>query len=133
MSTLRRATFAVLVAASLLHLPIVHRLVGHDQAPPPAAITVGLLSMGLAWSAGCSLENRRRGTVRGIAAAGLAVPLLVFLLGDALGLTFREHLYAAASGAFCAIGLALLFRTPPLPAPPGAARKGLFRPFHRGP
>lgn len=121
MSTLRRATFGVLVAASLLHLPLVYRLIARDDTPPAAAISIGLLSMGLAWSAGCSLENRRRGTIRGIAGAGLAAPLLVLVWGPSFALGFQDQLCAAGSGAACAIALALLFRTPPSPVPRGGA------------
>lgn len=77
----------LLVVAALLHLPIVYLLVGDARFPPTITLGLGLLSMGLAWSGGVALEGRRRGTVRALAALGVAEGALVFVpaLASALG------------------------------------------------
>lgn len=99
----------LLVAASLLHLPLVYLLIAHTELTPPFALTVGLLAMGLAWSGGCSLEGRRRGTVRALAAAGVLEGALVVVpqIADALGPS--KWLFVAI-GACSALALLALLR-----------------------
>jgi len=77
----------LLVLASLLHLPIVYLLVALNEAMPTVTLFVGLLSIGLAWCGGVSLEGRRPGTVRVVAAFGVAEGALAFApsLASALG------------------------------------------------
>lgn len=70
--------FLLLLAACLALLPIVHPLVAEARVDPPVVIGLGLLSMGLAWAGGCSLQARRRRTVYAIAVAGVALPLLAW-------------------------------------------------------
>lgn len=69
----------LLVLASLLHLPIVYLLVAGGVSFPSVTLLVGLLSIGLAWCGGVSLEGRRPGTVRTIAGVGLAEGILAFV------------------------------------------------------
>lgn len=72
-----RAT-GLLVTAALLHLPIVYLLVRDATQLPVLTLAVGLLAMGLAWSGGVTLEGRRAGTVRALAALGVAEGALAF-------------------------------------------------------
>ena len=112
MLALRRATFIVLVVASSLLFPLVYRLIALGEAPP-YALSYGLLSMGLAWSGGCALENRRRGTVRALTAAGLAAPLVTLVPALSVGLGGLERALLAGVGLLCAVAMGLLLRTPP--------------------
>lgn len=68
----------LLVAAALAHLPLVYLLVGDSARSPALVIAIGLLSMGLAWSGGVSLEGRRQGTVRAISMLAIAEGAIVF-------------------------------------------------------
>ena len=74
-------------------------LIKTDALPPVGALGVGLLSMALAWAAGTSLEGRRRGTSKLVAAVGVAEVILIAILGS-LG-AWRYLLLATAilSGA----------------------------------
>lgn len=74
----RRAVFGLLVGAATLYLPVVYGIVARGGNGAPIALGFGLLSMGLAWGAGCSLEDRRRGTVRGLATVGALAPWITF-------------------------------------------------------
>lgn len=108
----RRWTFLLLVIACVLLLPVIYHVVRRAEIGAPLALTLGMLSMGLAWSGGCALENRRRGTVRAIALAGLAMPLAALVPGfpESFGAMERAVLLGAA--ATCAGALALLLTTP---------------------
>ena len=108
--------FALLVAASVAFLPLVYALVARASAPPPIAMSAGFLSMGLAWSAGCSLADRRKGTVRLIALGGALLPLLALLPGFPVAFAGWERVVLVLCSVLCAAGLALLAR-----------RWGLFR------
>lgn len=101
--------FLLFVAATACHLPLVYLLVRHDAFSPPAALTVGLLAMGLAWSGGCSLEGRRPRTVRAIAALGVAEGALAFAPPFAAPLGEARWLFLAIA-AFAAAGLASALR-----------------------
>lgn len=87
----------LLVAASLLHLPLVYALLRDIDLQPSFTLAVGLIAMGLAWSGGVSLEGRRQGTVRLFAALALGESALAFvpLIGETIG---------AARWLFVAIG-----------------------------
>lgn len=102
---------ALLVAAAVLHLPVVYLLVGSPALSPPFAIAVGALSMGLAWSGGVTLEGRRGGTARAFAALGVAEGALAFvpLLADALG--DARWLFVGIA-LFSALALVVLLRAP---------------------
>lgn len=106
----RLVPFALLVGAALVQLPLVYTLVGRGDAPILVALSVGLLSMGLAWSAGCSLEDRRKGTVRAIAAAGVLAPLVTFTPGFPISFAGWEQLLLVACSVLSAAGLGLLVR-----------------------
>lgn len=106
----RLVTFGLLVGASLVHLPLIHGLVAQDGRLAPVALSDGLLSMGLAWSAGCSLENRRRGTVRGIAMAGVGAPLVAMLPFFPVSFAPWEHALLILGSALSALGLYTLLR-----------------------
>ena len=101
----------LLVAASLAHLPLVYALVRDVQLVPVFTLAVGLTAMGLAWSGGVSLEGRRRGTARAIAAIAVAegslavVPVVADAIGPARWLFVLSALLAGA-------GLAVLVRSP---------------------
>lgn len=102
--------FALLVGAAVVQLPLVYTLVAREEVPPPVALAVGLLSMGLAWSAGCSLEDRRRGTVRSIAAAGALAPWLAFAPAFPVPLAAWERALLVACSILSTAGLVLLWR-----------------------
>lgn len=102
--------FLLLVGAAVVQLPLVYALVGRDDPPIPIVLSAGLLSMGLAWSAGCSLEDRRKGTVRGIAAAGALGPLLGFMPGFPVAFDAMEQVLLLACSGLSAAGLVLLLR-----------------------
>jgi hypothetical protein len=78
---------ALLLTAALLHLPLVYLLIGRPEVTPVLSILVGLLSMGLAWGSGVSLEGRRSGTVLILSSFGVAEGALMFLpeITEALG------------------------------------------------
>lgn len=104
-----RAAFALLVVAGVAHLPVVHALVARDEQAPPLVLGMGLLSMGLAWSAGCALQRRRRRTVLGIGALAVLEPAL--LLAPAMREPLAPHLGLLALASACALaGLALSWR-----------------------
>lgn len=106
----RLVPFALLVGAAIVQLPLVYTLVERRDAAPPVALGVGLLSMGLAWSAGCSLEDRRKGTVRAISLAGALAPWLAFVPSFPVDFAPWERLLLAACSLLSAAGLALLWR-----------------------
>jgi hypothetical protein len=106
----RLVPFVLLVGAALVQLPLVYTLVAREEVSPPVALAVGALSMGLAWSAGCSLEDRRRGTVRGIALAGALAPLLAFAPSFPVRLAAWELGLLLACSVLSAAGLVLLWR-----------------------
>ncbi|HUR69013.1 MAG TPA: hypothetical protein VM370_07175 [Candidatus Thermoplasmatota archaeon] len=102
----------LLVGAALLHLPLVYWLVANVALQPPFAITVGLIAMGLAWSGGVSLEGRRAGTVRFIAAFGVAEGALAFVPVLAAALDGARWLFVAiALASLAAIVVTLPKRT----------------------
>ena len=76
----------LLVLASLAHLPVVYGIVRDGTLAPPIGLLIGLLSMGLAWASGVSLEGRRIGTARALAALGVAEGALALVpaIGAAL-------------------------------------------------
>lgn len=108
-----RWTFLLLVVACVLLLPVIYHVVSRDKAGAPLALSLGLLAMGLAWSGGCALENRRRGTVRGIAALGVALPLLALLPAFPEPFAAAERAFLAGAAGASALAVALLLRTPP--------------------
>lgn len=104
------ATFVLLVGASLAHLPLVYGLVGEDARLAPVALSDGLLAMGLAWSAGCSLEDRRRGTVRGITMLGIAGPVVALMPFFPIGFAPWEQALLILGGALSTLALYVLVR-----------------------
>lgn len=102
---------AFLVAAATLHLPAVYLLVAHTTLSPPFALSVGILSMGLAWAGGVSLEGRRRGTARAFAALGVAEGALAIVpqMGEALG---NARWFFLGVSALSALALLVLVRPP---------------------
>ncbi|GEM_PF-4482027 len=70
--------FALLSGAAVANLPVVYTLVRPDLDATARlfALFLGLLSMGLAWAAGASLEDRRRRSVAIVGALGVLSPLL---------------------------------------------------------
>lgn len=79
-ASLRReegAGIVLLIAASLLLLPVLYALLSQDAAPS-FVLATGLLSMGLGWAAGLFLEHRLIPMARilggvGVLAAGAAL------------------------------------------------------------
>lgn len=106
----RLVPFALLVGAAIVQLPLVYTLVARADVAPPVALAAGLLSMGLAWSAGCSLEDRRKGTVRSIALAGALAPWLAFAPGFPVAFAAWERALLGACSVLSAAGLVLLWR-----------------------
>lgn len=100
----------LLVAAVILHLPLVYLLVAADTLAPAFALAVGLLAMGLAWSAGKALEGRRRGTSLVLAALGTAEFLLGFLPGGLEAELGAWRFLLVGTSAMCAGAWALLRR-----------------------
>lgn len=74
--------FVLLLAAAFCSLPAIYLLLAHE-APPYAALSTGLVAMGLAWAGGCALEGRRRRTVLGLASAGIFLAVAVLLVPEA--------------------------------------------------
>jgi hypothetical protein len=70
--------FALLSGAAVVNLPVVHSLAqpGLDFGARLVALFLGGLAMGLAWAAGASLEDRRRGSVAAVCALGVLSPLM---------------------------------------------------------
>lgn len=105
---------ATLVVASLANLPVVYNLVADGATDRWIVLTIGFLSMGLAWAAGFHAEGKRRNLVLGIAVIGLLEAPAAFLptLADA-----RAWLLVA--GVASLVGLVLVwFKGGRAPSPP---------------
>lgn len=106
-ASLRRAEgvgIILLLAASVLLLPFLYDLVRIDAGVAPVLL-VSLLSMGLGWSAGFFLENRRLGLARTLAACGVAAAAAALLpFVSEMG----TRLLPVACGALSGLALALL-------------------------
>lgn len=91
------AGIALLVVASLLLLPLVHRLL-QQGSPSGYVLAAGGLSMGLGWAAGFFLEGRRVWIGRAMAALGVvAVAALLLPPVAATGLAWLLAGVAALS------------------------------------
>lgn len=100
----------LLVLAALAHLPLAYVLVKDESVGPFVALGVGLLAMALAWSAGKSLEGRRRGTTLSFAAVGAAEFLLGFLPGGLEPTLGALRYLLLLASACCVVAWALLRR-----------------------
>lgn len=98
------------MAAAVVQLPVVYGVVARGGAGAPLALALGLLSMGLAWSAGCSLEDRRRGTVRALAALGVLAPWLSFAPMLPVPFPAWERALMGLSSLLAALALIVLLR-----------------------
>lgn len=96
----RRLATVLLVTAALVHLPLVYLFVAMPTMPT-VTLAVGLVAIGLAWCSGVSLEGRRAGTVRAIAAVGVAEGALAFVPPVAEPLGNARYLFVAIA-ALCA-------------------------------
>jgi hypothetical protein len=102
--------FALLTGASVVTLPVLYALVRPDldDIARPTALGLGALSMGLAWAAGVSLEDRRKGSVVLLCALAVLSPLVgvappVLSLVGASGIALLS-----ACAALSLVGLVLL-------------------------
>lgn len=100
----------LLVLAVVLHLPLLYVLVATEGLAPPFSLGIGLLAMALAWSAGTSLEGRRRGTALAFSAVGTAEFLLGFLPGGLEEPLGPWRYLLVVTSALCAGAWALLRR-----------------------
>lgn len=105
----RLLPFGLLALASVASLPAIHGLVDPslDFVARLYALYFGLIAMALAWAAGASLEDRRKGSVALLAALGALNPLLALVppTRDVLG---KGLWWMVAGSALSLAALALL-------------------------
>jgi hypothetical protein len=107
----RLLPFVLLTGAAAATLPVVYALVRPDLAVAArlVALFLGLLAMGLAWAAGASLEDRRRGSVAAVCALGVVAPALA-AVPVARDLVAGGMAWLLAGAALALVALALLGR-----------------------
>lgn len=103
-------TYSLIISGSILDIPVVYQQVRDDESLHALPLALGLISMGLAWAAGCSLENRRKGTVAALLALGIVQPLLVVIPLPGVILTPTSELLLVVSAASAGLGAVLLAR-----------------------
>ena len=98
----------------MLHLPVAYQIVSDSASFEAAslaaalALGIGLVGMGLAWCAGCALEQRRRGSVRVVAVLGIVEGGLAFW--PALHLNTGEKALLTAAAGLSLIALVRLMK-----------------------
>ena len=101
----RLPVVGLLVAASLVNLPVVYHLLQRDATQPLVVLAVGFVAMGLAWAAGFHVQAKRPRLVQLLILPGLAQAGLAFVPGYAVARPF----VLVASGLALA-GLVLAWR-----------------------
>lgn len=103
----RSPVVGLLVAASLVNLPVVYRMV--RDAPTDAALVlgVGFVSMGLAWAAGFHVQGKRPRLVQVLTLPGIAEAAIAFAPAHA---SVRILVLVSAGLSLAALALAMRAR-----------------------
>jgi len=107
------APFALLTGASVATLPVLYGMAQRLQESPIMAVTfvalgLGLLAMGLAWAAGASLEDRRRGSVRFVGVMALAPFVVAGFPGARVAFVATDYAWLGASALLSIVALVML-------------------------